>query len=66
MTVENEGARTYYLNEAAEQNWSVRALERNINTFYYHRLLSSNDKAINQADSKQLEKQRPEDFIKDP
>jgi len=24
MRVENEGARTYYLNEAAEQNWSVR------------------------------------------
>lgn len=66
MRVENEGARTYYLNEATEQNWSVRTLERNINTFYYHRLLSSNDKAINQANSKQLEKQRPEDFIKDP
>lgn len=66
MRVENEGARTYYLNEAAEQNWSVRTLERNINTFYYHRLLSSNDKAINQADSNLLEKQRPEDFIKDP
>jgi hypothetical protein len=33
MRVENENARTYYLNEAAEQGWSVRTLERNINTF---------------------------------
>lgn len=63
MRVENENARTYYLNEAAEQGWSVRTLERNINTFYYHRLLSSNDKS---EDSKVLEKQQPEDFIKDP
>lgn len=66
MRVENESARTYYLNEAAEQGWSVRTLERNINTFYYHRLLSSNDKSENIKDSKVLEKQQPEDFIKDP
>lgn len=45
MRVESENARTYYLNEAAEQGWSVRTLERNINTFYYHRLLSSNEKS---------------------
>ncbi|WP_316845920.1 YhcG family protein [Pedobacter psychrodurus] len=66
MRVESEGARIYYLNETAEQNWSVRTLERNINTFYYHRLLSSSDKTINQTESEILEKQRPEDFIKDP
>ena len=41
MRVENEAAREFYLNEAADQNWNVRTLERNINTFYYHRLLSS-------------------------
>jgi len=64
MRVENEIARGFYLNEAAEQNWSVRTLERNINTFYYHRLLSSNNKTINQGTV--LEKQLPEDFIKDP
>lgn len=29
---------------AAEQNWGVRTLERNINTLYYQRLLSSQDK----------------------
>uniref|UniRef100_UPI001BD9F488 PDDEXK nuclease domain-containing protein n=1 Tax=Pedobacter sp. B4-66 TaxID=2817280 RepID=UPI001BD9F488 len=41
-------------------------LERNINTFYYHRLLSSNDKLEDVKDSEVLEKQQPEDFIKDP
>jgi predicted nuclease of restriction endonuclease-like (RecB) superfamily len=66
MRVENENARTYYLNEAAEQGWSVRTLERNINTFYYHRLLSSNGKSEDLKHSKVLEKQQPEDFIKDP
>ncbi|RAJ29611.1 DUF1016 N-terminal domain-containing protein [Pedobacter cryoconitis] len=41
MRIEDKEARTYYLSEAAEQGWSVRTLERNINTFYYQRLLSS-------------------------
>lgn len=66
MRVENESARVYYLNEAAQQSWSVRTLERNINTFYYHRLLSSDNKISNQEDHNKLEKQQPEDFIKDP
>jgi predicted nuclease of restriction endonuclease-like (RecB) superfamily len=66
MRVENESARAYYLNEAAQQSWSVRTLERNINTFYYHRLLSSDNKISNQEDHNKLEKQQTEDFIKDP
>ncbi|TDQ79188.1 PDDEXK nuclease domain-containing protein [Sphingobacterium yanglingense] len=37
-------ARKYYLKEAAEQNWGVRRLERNINTLYYQRLVSSTNK----------------------
>jgi predicted nuclease of restriction endonuclease-like (RecB) superfamily len=35
MRLENPKARLYYMNEAAEQNWNVRALERQINSFYY-------------------------------
>lgn len=38
--VKNDSARNYYLNESIEQNWSSRALERQINSFYYERLLS--------------------------
>ena len=41
MRVESPLARAYYLKECEEQNWSSRVLERNINTFYYQRLLSS-------------------------
>src|SRR5690606_2278075 len=41
MRVNNDNARNYYLKESAEQNWAVRTLERNINTLYYQRLLSS-------------------------
>jgi predicted nuclease of restriction endonuclease-like (RecB) superfamily len=66
MRVENINARQYYLNEAAEQNWSTRVLERNINTFYYERLLSSQNKHEALQQSGQLEKQSPADFIKDP
>jgi predicted nuclease of restriction endonuclease-like (RecB) superfamily len=66
MRVENENARKYYLIEAAQQNWSVRVLDRNINTFYYQRLLSSQNKAEALQHGQTFEKLQPEDFIKDP
>lgn len=64
MRVENPEAREYYLKEAAENNWSVRLLERNINTFYYQRLLSSQDKSM--LPVKASEQMQVGDFIKDP
>ena len=69
MRVENEKARAYYLKEAADQNWSTRALERQINSLYYERLLMSRKKVPVKAEA--LENtlalaDRPEDFIKDP
>ncbi|MBE8719457.1 DUF1016 N-terminal domain-containing protein [Sphingobacterium pedocola] len=39
--VSDPKVRLYYLRETSEQNWAVRQLERNINTLYYQRLLSS-------------------------
>ena len=33
------------MNEAEEQHWPVRALERQINSLYYDRMLMSRDKA---------------------
>jgi predicted nuclease of restriction endonuclease-like (RecB) superfamily len=42
--VENEKARDWYVNETATQNWSTRALERQIGTLYYERLLASQDR----------------------
>lgn len=69
MRVENEKAREYYLNEAIAQNWSTRALERQINSFYYERLLSSKKKKEVEAEAKSNTDAlaaSPEDFIKDP
>lgn len=66
MRVENPVARDYYMNEAIAQNWSTRILERNINTLYYERLLTTSDKraALNKQDSSK--KNTATDFIKDP
>ena len=66
MRVENTNARTYYLNECADQQWSSRTLERQINTFYYERLLSTQNKQEVLQQSLSLEKVSPTDFIKDP
>jgi predicted nuclease of restriction endonuclease-like (RecB) superfamily len=69
MRVEKAGAREWYMNEAASQNWSVRALQRQINSLYYERLLMSRDKAP--VAEEMQEKTAPlapaaGDFIKDP
>ena len=66
MRVENTDARAYYLKESAEQGWSVRTLERNVNTYYYQRLLSSRNKPEITQHTETLEKELPRDFIKDP
>ncbi|HED07745.1 MAG TPA: DUF1016 family protein [Ignavibacteria bacterium] len=44
MRMDNLKMREYYLKEAKSQEWSVRQLQRNINSHYYERLLSSPDK----------------------
>lgn len=66
MRVENKIARNYYLSEATAQNWSVRVLERNINTFYYQRLLSSQNKDLAIEHNEILDGNIATDFIKDP
>ena len=42
----NDDARKWYEQEALEQNWSVRTLQRNISSQYYHRLLASQHKNL--------------------
>lgn len=61
MRVDNKKAREFYLNEASNHNWSVRTLERNIKTFYYNRLLSSQNEKVSNEKTNQVE-----NFIKDP
>lgn len=41
MRVENPAARDYYINEAAEQGWNTRQLERHISTHSFERLLAT-------------------------
>jgi predicted nuclease of restriction endonuclease-like (RecB) superfamily len=70
MRVESADARKWYLREATEQGWSTRALERQIGTLHYERLLSSQDKAVVQAEAGALIQAQaapdPRDFIRDP
>jgi len=66
MRVENENAKEYYMRETSEQNWSTRQLERNINSLYYERLLSTKVKGKEPSKEIQFEKQSTSDFIKDP
>lgn len=69
MRVEKLGARAWYLREAAGQNWTVSALERQINSLYYERLLLSRDHApvIEEMQAKTAPLTlTPKDFIKDP
>jgi len=69
IRVENEAARAWYLKEAAEQSWSTRTLERQINSLYYERLLISRDKAAVTEEMQQKTgalAPMPQDFIKDP
>jgi len=66
MRVDNVAARTYYLEEARTEQWSVRQLQRNINTHYYERLLSSRNKQTTLSKQSKFEKLSAHDFIKDP
>ncbi len=63
MRVEETAARDYYIQEAAEQGWTTRQLERNITTRSYERLLASPRATPATAEKKAS---RPQEFIKDP
>lgn len=67
MRVENEQERQFYIEEAVKSQWSTRQLERQINSFFYERLLSSKDKAgVSQEIKKHEPSKTPEDIIRDP
>ena len=67
MRVENENAREFYMQEAVKSQWSTRQLERQINSFFYERLLSSKNKELVAQEIQTLEPtKKPEDVIRDP
>jgi predicted nuclease of restriction endonuclease-like (RecB) superfamily len=67
MRVENDTARNFYIDECIKSNWSTRQLERQINTHFYERLLSSQNKeAVSSEIQKTAPPPEPKDFIKNP
>lgn len=67
MRVENDKAREFYMQESVKSQWSTRQLERQINTFFYERLLSSKNKEKVIAEIQTSEATKtPEDIIRDP
>lgn len=67
IKVKDCAARTWYMNEAANEHWSTRQLDRQISVLYYERLLASKDKAPIVAEAhEKIAAMAPEQFIKDP
>ena len=61
-------ARAWYENEAANEMWSTRTLQRNISSQYYHRMLQSQDKAAVHNEMVKLTKplQDKLEYLKNP
>ena len=68
LQVKDEIAREWYENEALRETWSVKALQRNISSQYYYRILKTQDKAVVKTEMKELtsEYQTKLEFIKNP
>lgn len=59
LRIENQDKRSYYIEEACNNNWSSRQLERQINSQLYERLLLSNEKITTTAPRNKKEKTLP-------
>lgn len=68
LQVIDSDARAWYEREAYEQSWSVRTLQRNIDTQYYERMLLSQNKQPVEKEMKQLTAslQEKASFVKNP
>lgn len=67
LSIDNEDKRTFFQAETQKNNWSVRQLERQINSHLYERLLLSNDKeSVLAIAKKERHPDKPEEIIKDP
>lgn len=69
LKVEDDSARQWYVKECEASNWSVRALERQINSHYFERILLSKDKTSVEKEAKVNTKElvyTAKEFVKDP
>ena len=55
IKIDNTERRNFYIEECVKSGWSVRQLERQINSFFYERLLSSQDKKSVRGEIQTLE-----------
>ena len=67
ISVEDNQARLWYMNEAADGVWSTRQLDRQISSLYYERLLASREKeSVKQEAEEKMGQIAPQQFIRDP
>lgn len=67
MKLTDKTVRDFYTEECARAAWSVRQLERQINTMYYQRMFASRDKTSVAAEIQTTEpKPEYEKAVKDP
>lgn len=64
----NAEARAWYEQEAANEMWSTRTLQRNVSSQYYHRLLQSQNKEVVRSEMQRLTTplQDKLEFMKNP
>jgi len=67
LKIEKDCIRDFYIKESIENSWSTRQLNRQINSFYYERLLASKKKEPVKHEAITSEPSlKPDDVIKDP
>jgi predicted nuclease of restriction endonuclease-like (RecB) superfamily len=69
IRLQNDDIKQWYMEETVLLNWTTRALERQIGTHYYERILASKDKKLVKEEAKENTKDllvTPKDIIKDP
>jgi predicted nuclease of restriction endonuclease-like (RecB) superfamily len=67
IRVENPKAREVYMNEAADNAWSTRFLDEQVDKHFYERLIATHKDAVNELKEKAQLAVNPQDYIlKDP
>ena len=67
MRLDEELARSFYVKEVEKENWSVRVLDRQINSMLFERIaLSKDKKGVLKLAQKGQTIEKAEDLIKDP
>jgi len=66
LRIDDIRVREYYMNEAITQSWNTRLLDRNINSRYFERLLSTQTSNLQDNPVSGSSKVSSSDLIKDP